>query len=68
MKIIWQTIRAFIRGPSDDELDRDLEEIEQRLRKMEDDYEAERDFLLRNTKPFFRFLVPPSIRRGGSEG
>lgn len=63
MRAIWNRLRAFLRGPSDDDLDRDLADINRCLEKLDAEYEAERERLMRD-HPGLRFLVPPSTRRG----
>ncbi len=67
MRAILNKIRAFLRGPSDDELDRDLAALQRDLERQEAEFNAERERFIRD-HPRMAWLYPPAIKRRGLEG
>lgn len=63
MSRLWNRLRAFLRGPSSDSLFTTLDSIECQLVRLEAEYEAERERLMRD-HPGLKFLAPPTTRRG----
>lgn len=69
MTRLWNRLRAFLRGPSDDELDRDLADIKRRLADLEAGRVAEAERAGQDSPSFVRMAdVLRQRRLRGLEG